>query len=304
MRHLKTFELIEAVVRFGSIRKAAEESNITASALNRRINTFEEEFGSEIFERLPRGMRLNPAGELLMDYYLKQKSELQRVQSQVSDLSGHRRGHITIACSQALLPYFLPKNIAKYRQEHPGVTFAVNVRDRAQVEQELKNFKSDIALVFEPRYLADFECMFALPQPVHVVFSNSHPLAMNANRSIRLRHCLEHPHIAPCTGLGVRDLLDNASKKIGRSLNPVVETESFELIRSYILYEQLLGFQVPIGMPENTAHDLVTQPIDTQDVPAGNLFLGHLRGRTLPVAASRFADQLRYELEKLSSSFY
>lgn len=66
MRHLITFQYIEAIIRAGSIRKAAEDMNITASALNRRIQRFEEEFGSEIFERLPRGVRLNPAGELLI----------------------------------------------------------------------------------------------------------------------------------------------------------------------------------------------------------------------------------------------
>ena len=55
MKHLKTFDLIEAVMRAGSIRKAAEDMNLTASALNRRIQNFEQEFGSLIFERLPRG---------------------------------------------------------------------------------------------------------------------------------------------------------------------------------------------------------------------------------------------------------
>ena len=59
MRHLN-FEFIEGVIRAGSIRKASEDMNITASALNRRINRFEDEFGYEIFERLPRGVRLNP----------------------------------------------------------------------------------------------------------------------------------------------------------------------------------------------------------------------------------------------------
>ena len=57
MRHLKDFEFIEGVIRAGSIRKASEDMNITASALNRRINRFEDEFGYEIFERLPRGAR-------------------------------------------------------------------------------------------------------------------------------------------------------------------------------------------------------------------------------------------------------
>ena len=98
MKYLKTFELIEAVVRAGSIRKAAEDTNLTASALNRRIQNFEQEFGWPIFERLPRGMRLNPAGELLMQHIRLQRTDLARVQSQVADLSGVRRGHVSVAC--------------------------------------------------------------------------------------------------------------------------------------------------------------------------------------------------------------
>ena len=45
MRHLKDYEFIEGVMLAGSIRKASEDMNITASALNRRINRFEDEFG-------------------------------------------------------------------------------------------------------------------------------------------------------------------------------------------------------------------------------------------------------------------
>ena len=61
MRHLQTLKLIQDVARAGSIRKAAEDLNITSSALNRRIQAFEAEFGAQIFERLPRGVRLTSA---------------------------------------------------------------------------------------------------------------------------------------------------------------------------------------------------------------------------------------------------
>ena len=86
MRHLQTLRLIQDVARAGSIRKAAEDLNITSSALNRRIQQFEAEFGAQIFERLPRGVRLNPAGELLMQHIRHQVSDLDRVRSQVADL--------------------------------------------------------------------------------------------------------------------------------------------------------------------------------------------------------------------------
>ncbi len=297
MRHLKTFEMIEAVMRAGSIRKAAEDMNLTASALNRRIQSFESEFGSAIFERLPRGMRLNPAGELLMQHILAQRTDLARVQSQVADLSGERRGHVSIACSQALLPYFLPKQIAVYRASHPGVTFSVNVRDRAQAERDLATFSSDLALVFEPVHLVDFDVLHALSQSVHAVFRKDSPLA--DKESLRLRDCLRHRLVLPSAPYGVRHLLELAAKRKGTSLSPAVETESFEMIRHYVTHESAVGFQIPIGLNENLQGAITHRPLDEKDVPAGQLLLGQMKGRILPVASARFANQLMTALADL-----
>lgn len=301
MQHLDTFRLIEAVARAGSIRKAAEDSNITASALTRRIARFETDFGSPIFERLPRGVRLNPAGELMLQHYRAQRSDLARVQSQVADLTGVRRGHITIGCSQALLPYFLPEQMAIYRKEHPGVTFSVTVRDREQAEADLVSFRSDLALVFEPAVLADFQVIYALPQPVCAVFARDHPFARKKN--LRLRDCLDHEHIAPARKFGVRVLLDAAAKRIRRDLNPMVETESFELIRHYIQHEGLVGFQIPIGLTTAQNHGVCFRPISARDMLPGALLLGQMRGRVLSVASSRFADQLRLALAHKAETF-
>jgi DNA-binding transcriptional LysR family regulator len=299
MRHLQTFRLIEAVVRAGSMRKAAEDMNITASALVRRINRFEQEFGAELFERLPGGVRLNPAGELVLHHYRATQSDLTRVRSQVADLSGERRGHVSIACSQALLPYFLPQQIARYRAEHPGVTFSVNVRDRAQAEQELATYSSDLALVFEPVYLVDFQVIETIPQAVNVVMRADHPLA--AKPELRLRDCLDEPHIAPSAKYGVRHLLDFAARRGSRRVAPLVETESFELIRNYVLHERVIGFQIPIGLRGFGDPQLVYRPISERDLPPGNLILGQMRGRTLPVASARFAMQLATGLKAHSA---
>ncbi|KZB63931.1 hypothetical protein AUP42_19195 [Thalassospira lucentensis] len=298
MRHLQTFRLIEAVARAGSMRKAAEDMNLTASALNRRINGFEDEFGTELFERLPSGVRLNPAGELLLHHYRAMASDLERVQGQVADLSGERRGHISIACSQALLPYFLPRQIAEYRKDHPGVTFSVNIRDRAQAEQELASYSSDLALVFEPVYLVDFEVIHTIPQTVNVVMRSDHPLATKPE--IRLRDCLNIPHVAPTHRFGVRHLLDFAARRNSRQMSPVIETESFELIRHYVMHENVIGFQIPIGLRTEENGILINRPISERDLPAGSLILGQMRGRTLPVASARFAMQLAHALGELS----
>ena len=299
MKHLQTFRLIEAVARAGSMRRAAEDMNITASALNRRINRFEDEFGAALFERIPGGVRLNPAGELVLHHYRGTLSDLSRVQGQVADLSGERRGHVSIACSQALLPYFLPREIARYRAEHPGVTFSVNVRDRSQAEQELASYSSDLALVFEPIYLVDFEVLHVIPQAVNVVMRADHPLARKAE--LRLRDCLDTPHVAPSVQYGVRHLLDFAARRGTRRVAPVIETESFDLIRHYVLHEGVIGFQIPIGLKRPDDGSLLFRPISERDLPTGNLILGQMRGRTLPVSSARFAMQLAGALREIPS---
>jgi DNA-binding transcriptional LysR family regulator len=300
MKHLQTMQYIEGVVRAGSIRKAADDMNITASALNRRVQRFEEEFGSEIFERLPRGVRLNPAGELLMQHFRAQVSDLRRVQGQVADLAGERRGHVAIACSQALIPYFLPKQIAAYRNEHPGVTFSVLVRDRQAAEQELGTFRSDLALVFEPVHLVDFEVIAHCPQIIHAVMRKDNPLA--DKKELRLRDCLDQTHVLPSASYGVRALLEISAKRGSRPLNPSVETDSFDFMRHYVLHEKAVAFQIPIGLSISEGDDLVARPLSTRDVPVGSLLLGQQRGRSLPVASSRFAQRLTRALEALAST--
>jgi len=298
MKHLQTFRYIEGVARAGSIRKAADDMNITASALNRRIQRFEEEFGCEIFERLPRGVRLNPAGELLMQHFRTQDSDLRRVQSQVADLSGERRGHVAVACSQALIPYFLPEQIASYRRDHPGVTFSVLVRDREAAEHDLATYSSDLALVFEPVHFVDFEILMQIPQVIHVLMRRDHPLASRSE--LRLRDCLEHPHVLPSSQYGVRSLLDQSSSQGAHPLRPIVESDSFDFMRHYVRDEDALAFQIPIGLKIAPDDDVVSRPLATRDVPAGNLFLGQMRGRTLPVASARFAQGLAKAMEAFS----
>jgi DNA-binding transcriptional LysR family regulator len=230
-----------------------------------------------------------------MHHIQEQVSDLDRVRSQVADLGGERRGHVTIACSQALNPIFLPREIARYRMEHPGVTFSVRLRDRAQAERDLSTFATDLALVFEPVYLVDFEVIKAVEQPVSAVMSRNHPMA--GEEVLRLRDCLAQPHVVPSMEYGERHLLEQATRGRSRQLDPVLEADSFELMRQYVPQESVIGFQIPIGVIPGLDPRLVVRPIDARDIRPGLLLVGQLRGRTLPVATSRFAMQIAAALE-------
>lgn len=291
MRHLTTLRYVDAIARIGSIRGAADSLSITSTALNRRILALEEELGVAIFERLPRGVRLSSAGEILIHHIRSQLSDMDRVKSQIADLSGVRRGHVSIACSQALIPYFLPEQIKAYRDQHPGVTFGVYVRDRDAAEQALVDHTADLALVFEPIRMSDFQTILTAPQHIHAIMGPDHPLA--DQEQVRLKECLLYPVAMPTRIYGVRHLIETALVDSGMSVDPVIESDNFEFLRSYAVAENIISFQLPIGLPDNNAgNGLLTKLIDPRDVPAGLVYFGQLRGRTLPVAVAKFADQV------------
>ena len=110
MRHTKLLAHIVEVARAGSIRKAAEHLNLTASAMNRRIQDLEAELGTPLFERRARGVRLTTAGEMFVRYARTQIAEVEQLRSQIEDLRGVRRGPVRLACSQAVAHDFLRRD--------------------------------------------------------------------------------------------------------------------------------------------------------------------------------------------------
>src|SRR5262252_3399574 len=177
MRHLRFLRYVDEVARAGSIRRAAEQLHVTASAVNRRIMDLEEELGAPLFERRPRGVRLTAAGEVLVHYLREQDGEVERMKSQIEDLKGLRRGTVRIACSQALALDFLPREIAGFRARHPLVAFEVKVLDHEQAMSALASYEVDIVLVFRPPFLPNFQPLMSIEQRIVAVMAATPPLA-------------------------------------------------------------------------------------------------------------------------------
>src|ERR1700751_5500279 len=64
LRHLRYFVAIGEEEHYG---RAARRLRVAQPALSRQIQDLEEELGFEIFDRLPRGVRLSAAGKLFRE---------------------------------------------------------------------------------------------------------------------------------------------------------------------------------------------------------------------------------------------
>jgi DNA-binding transcriptional LysR family regulator len=297
MRHLRILHYVDQVARAGSIRKAAERLNVTASAVNRRIMDLEEELGAALFERKQRGVRLTAAGELFVRYVREQDADVELVKSQIEDLKGLRRGTVRIACSQAVAHHFMPGAIASFRERHPLVGFSVAVLDHERAMTALAAYDVDLVLVFRPPYLAAFRPLMSLQQRLVVLMPAAHPLA--SRPTIRLRDCASYPVALPEPSIGGRQLLDEVSARTSLRFNIVAESNSFEFLRGLVQAGMAISFQIEIGATVDRDTGLVARRIDDRDLPRADLVLGQLRGRSLPVAAAVFAERLTQRLEAL-----
>lgn len=295
MRHQQILKYIEKIARTGSLRSAAEELSITPSALNRRILGIEEELGVEIFERHPSGLRPNIAGEILLKHIRDQLADMDRVKSRIADLSGMRAGHINIATTREVVQFFLPALIKRHLIEYPAVTFSVSLHERGDAEASLVDNTNDIAIVYEPIHLTEFQVVCSVVQPIYCIMSQDHPLA--CKKTLKIYDCVDFPLQLPKRPQGIRQALDSRAARVGITLEPAVESNSLDLLRLMSQDSDALSFCLAINRrPELARERLVSVPLDARGASPSVLVAGHLRGRTLPVAAARFLESASKEL--------
>ena len=301
MRYQLPLHYLDTVARVGSIRKAADQLAITSSALNRRIIAIEEDLGVPIFDRVPNGVRLNSAGEILIQHARSEIAELERVKSQIHDLQGVRRGHISIAASQALMPFILPVQMQSYREQFPEISFSVRVCTRYTAISELKSYAADIAMVFEPEIASEFASVYSAPQQLYAEFRPGHPLA--GDGELRLRECLQWPLALPSENNGIRHLLERSAAPLSSKVNMAVESDNTFLLQRVVQNSDLVTISFSAGLSgDSNATSLKHRPISLKDVKPGMLHIGTLKDRHLPVAAAKFLAQLTNYLEQSQSA--
>ncbi|MBU2753150.1 LysR family transcriptional regulator [Acidithiobacillus sp. CV18-2] len=298
MRHLRLFQYIDAIVREGSVRRAAEKLYVTASALDRRLQDLEEELGTRIFERHARGMRLTSAGEIYVNYIRRHIAESQRVQSEIDRLQGMQQGQVAIAVSPALASNFTPSLVRKFREQHPGISFVIKVARHGLALQYLLSFDVDLAIIIAPPKHPDVFDLAVVNQSLLAVMDKDHPLS--SSPVLRLSDCLQYPLLLPSTGLTTREMLDAALRPLGRDVKIGAETNSYEVMRGLLQDSDQIGFMLYTGEQQPAdKHSLVYRPINAREFRPVPIICAQLRNRGLSVAAAQFSNLVIQEMENM-----
>lgn len=289
LRPSENHAYFDAVARHGSIRKAADALHIASSALNRRILDLEDEVGSPLFERLPRGVRLTAAGEMFLTYVRWSLKELHKVEAQIDQLRGEMRGVVRIAVAESVTPSLLPQAIAEYQRTHAGVGFHVIVDGPELLLSALVRDSVDLILTHEDPDKPAVTVLADAVHPLCALVAEGHPLAQES--SIQLSDCAPYPIAMPDHTLAARAILERALEDASLDLSASIESDSIETLKAFARLGDAICFSFHMGSDEES-HGLVPVRLKDPRCAEARLYLAARKSRVLPVAAASFAEEL------------
>lgn len=286
-RQLSTFV---GIYEDGSFNKAARRLNATQSGLSVQIRNLEETLGTPLFERSAKGVQPTLAGRRLYATAVDILRQLDRVGSELRDLSGQITGPLRVGLMPTFTRGLLAPVMSGYMAEHPNVEVSVVEAYSAVLVEKVAEGEVDFAVV--PRS-AEREGIRARP-----LGEDREILVTRAGG--RLKH-LEPARLAdlpplhlvlPAKGNARRDRLDQAFDTMGVkvasiiAMDAMIATLDFVASSDYatILPQTICGKDLdgrlrwlhPIVDPVLTVGYSVIEPARRAPSPAANAFLERL----------------------------
>lgn len=232
---LEQLRIFVAVAERQHVTRAANELNLTQSATSAAIAALEARYGVKLFDRVGRGIVLTRTGS---DFLVEARAVLARAKDAtqvLNDLAGLKRGSLSIAASQTVGNYWLPRRIQHFRAAYPGIDLQLAIANTEQVARMVLQGSADLGFVegeVDEALLTakkiDGDCLITVVGPKHPWVSRS---------KISAKDLPTTPWILREQGSGTRSAFETILRQNGLKLSDVrvvLELPSNEAVRSAV----------------------------------------------------------------------
>jgi DNA-binding transcriptional LysR family regulator len=184
LRHLRYFMAVGEEQHYG---RAALRLRVAQPALSRQVQDLEEEIGFELFERLPRGVKLSAAGKLFLE-------DVRRILQDVND-SAARAGRVALGRSGTLRVGFtenaswrgvVPESFRRFRGLQPDAELQLQPLGSLEQFEAIRAGRLDAGFVFNmPKTDPELELLRIAVQHIELAALKGHPLTKL--KKLRLR---------------------------------------------------------------------------------------------------------------------
>jgi len=236
---LRQLRIFVAVAKHLSFARAAEEMHLSQPAVSMQIKELESVMELPLFERAGRSIRLTMPGEYLLVYARRILGTLKEAGDAMTKLRKVQGGRITIGMVSTV-EYFLPRLLARFRSQHPGVEMRLAVGNREQLSKLLHDNEVDLAVMGRPPRELDTRAEPFAAHPLGIIASPEHPLARR--REIAPKALDAEPFIVREPGSGTRAAMEQFFRDSRIVAAPIMEMTSNETIKQAVIANMGLAF--------------------------------------------------------------
>jgi len=260
---LRQIKIFMSAAKHMSFTRAADELHITAPAVTLQIKEMEHDIGVNLFVRHNRKVELTSAGEYFLLYARRISSTLSEAAIMMERLRGSQFSTLKIGLVSTA-QYFLPQVLVQFKNECPNVQIRIDVRNRQQLVELLREGEIDIAIMGRPPKEIDTRVEAFANHPHLFIANPSNPLAGKTDISPQMLNQFELITREP--GSGTRFIMEKYLSE--HNISPIVSMEmsSNETIKQAVMANLGISF-----VSLHTVGDEVTNGkiaiLDVQETP-------------------------------------
>jgi DNA-binding transcriptional LysR family regulator len=300
--HSNVIRYFDAVRKAGSIRAAARVLEVSSSAVSRQILKLEREIGAQVFERLPCGLKISSAGEILAHHVALVLKDGNHAYLEIRALSGLSVGRINIMATESLSDSILPTALKRMSDRFGHTKVSVTICSSSEIANAIINGDSDLGFAFSLLPTPDLKQLAVGRFQLGAVVAPNHPLL--GKKSVRLEDCASFPLIMPDIPLELRSMLEPIIAHSKRPILPIVESDSVYLMKELAKRNEGVALLTRIGL-ETEIRDgsLVHIPLGGDGPIFTELGLYTHARSELSIASQRFVEFASEEIRRYSSEW-
>ena len=148
MLDVTRLRVIDAVARHGSVTSAARELHYSQPSVTHHLARLEAETGAQLLQRVGRGIRLTPAGQLLADRAAEIIGRIDAADAELSAHVGLTEGRVRLAGFSSAIGSLVPRAAAALASRHPGLQISLTDTHPPDAIELLRTGRIEVAIIF------------------------------------------------------------------------------------------------------------------------------------------------------------
>jgi DNA-binding transcriptional LysR family regulator len=223
--HLEELQWFVVLAETEHVTDAAAILGVSQPTLSRALARFEEQAGTQLFDRINRRLQLNPYGQIMLEHARRSLAEMRSATQRIDALRDPDTGRVRLAFLHSLASWYVPEQLRQFRQSVPGIGFDLFQGPAHELTHRVRTGQADLAITAPRPDGPGFAWHRLYVERLCLAVPRGHRLA--GRTRIRLAAAAGEPFVALGEQSGLRQLTDALCAE--EDLDPDIVFEATEI---------------------------------------------------------------------------